>query len=165
MYKVKSLFLFLTVLVFSTGSLFAQISSATGLADVKVSVKRALAITNVGGSLEFNSVLQGTAASPTKTPENGVKFRVDGHTSGTVSVTYGSAILKNAALDELTFTPVVHSTGIDPTYNGVSTVNSGDLETMGSSGELYLWVGGSIDIVATTNEGDYSGTFSMTVAY
>lgn len=166
MHRSKKVLAILAVLIFSSVSLFAQtISSATGTANVSISVKAALAITNVSGNLDFDDVLLGSGSSSVILPENGVKFRVDGHNSGAVAVTFSAPPLVNAASDPLNFTPVVHSSGIDPDYNSTNPVNNGDSEIMGTTGELYLWVGGSIAIAADTPQGDYAGTFSMTVAY
>lgn len=163
MYKSKKVLAILAVLVFSSVSIFAQ-SSAD--APVYISVKKSLSILPVaGGSLDFGTLLYGSADAATKTPELGAKFVVDGSEIRDISVSYSATTLTNQFLDNLTFTPEVEQTGKNSTYTGAASLVSGAPVSTGDDGKLYIWVGGSIDFGATTEEGEYQGLFSMSVAY
>ena len=167
----------LVTLIFSS-NLFAQESDN---ATVRISLKKALAITNVGASeVDFGEVLlTGGVQTPSVDPENGANFEVTGHPNRSVAVTFGTASLINDAWntaqgggnnDAMTFTPNVEETSNEPVYGSGSpaTVTSGDSETLVNitgTGTLYLWVGGSVSIGAAQEHGEYVGTFTMTVAY
>jgi hypothetical protein len=168
MHKAKNLFVYLFVLVFSAGTLFAQ-SSANSSANVKVQIKKGLSISNIGGTdLDFGeTILTGAAQTISKTPGTGVAFEVTGHPNKVVSVTFAGMKLYDALSNELDFTPTVMHTLNDPGYNTPLGVTSGDglsLEPVAGVGKLYLWLGGDI-IITGAVEGDYTGSFSMTVAY
>lgn len=165
MQSIKKTFVIFTALLFLSGLSFAQ-STATGNANVKISIKPGLQITNETGDIIFDDVIiVGDNGTATKTPDAGARFRVDGHKSGTVSVTFGNATLNNGT-DNLTFIPNVDYTGASATYGGSATdVASGSTVAMDVSGSIYLWVGGDIAYDATKSVGDYTGTFNLTVAY
>jgi len=166
MYGKKSIFIYLFILTFSVGSLFAQPASAT--ADVSLSVKKGLSIANDGGNLDFDDVIiVGDAGSVNRDPEFGVRFKVTGNNTGNVTISFGNATLLSG-VDPLTFVPAVESTAGSQSYASAASVSTGDSPAMtdkgGGTGELYLWVGGSIDYTSAP-QGDYVGTFTMSVAY
>ena len=116
------------------------------------------------------------ASNPAITPDNGAVFEVLGHPNRDVTVTFVNATLTNNAwaiplgspTDNLTFTPDVDETQENAVYGGAVAVTSGDAVTcnnVAGTGTLYLWAGGSIAIGAAQEPGDYTGTFTMSVAY
>lgn len=160
---------------------FAQ-NSASATANVKISLKKGLAITNVGGDISFaDVVVTSSAQAPSVAPSSGAHFLVTGHPSKAVSMTFSSVTLKNDAWvgtvsggDELkstmTFTPVMQHTGSASVYSDgtpatITSGNSVSLVNVTGVGNLNLWVGGSMAIAANQLQGDYEGTFSVTVAY
>ncbi len=174
--KGKFLIVFFVLTIFST-SLFAQ-SSASLDEPVLISILKGLSMTKVGGDLDFGEyVITNNAQTITKTPDAGVNFEVTGFPGRAVTVTYANVTMDNNAWvaanggtnGNLTFVPNVESTGGNNTYSGAANVISGgsvNLSNDGSGlGKLYLWVGGSIDVATTTEQGDYTGTFTLTVAY
>lgn len=163
------------VLALST-SLFAQ-SSASATAEVTAQLKRGLAITNLDGNLNFGEIiLDGSPQTPTIGAGAGVRFEVTGHPNKDVTITFAGVTLDNNAWvianggtnGTLTFTPDVEETGSSSTYSSPTTVISGDvvpLVNVTGTGTLYLWLGGSLAIAASQPYGDYTGTFTMNVAY
>lgn len=169
MYKAKKVIILLAVLVFSTSSLFAQLGAVSADAAVNISVKPALTISNLDGPLNFSDVLFGESVDPVITPNDGVRFQVQGHNTGAVVVTYGNTTLWDISnTNSLTFTPDVATTLGNSNWGsgGTPVGNSSPVSMTDNSGvgEAYLWLGGKITI-AGAPVGDYTGTFTLTVAY
>ena len=165
----------LFVIAFSA-SVFAQ-ATASSNATVTAQLKKGLSISQVGGNLSFGEViLTGSAQSPTITPDNGVSFKVIGHPNKNITISFGTATLTNNAWvttnggtnATLTFTPSVTQTGSSSTYVGSSAVTTGNslpLVNVSGDGNMYIWVGGALSVAANQSHGDYTGTFTMSVAY
>lgn len=51
--------------------------------------------------------------------------------------------------------------------SGTAIVDGADISLVNSSGvgKLYLWLGGSIPVTPSAEQGDYTGDFSITEAY
>ena len=164
MYKSQKVLILLSVLIFSAGSLFGQSSADT---PVNISVKKALSITPVSGDLNFGTMLYGSSSAATITPDLGAKFLIAGSEVRDINVTYSNVSLLNSfGGDPLTFTPEVKETGSSSAYaTGGNILNSGVPVSTGLDGNLYVWVGGSINFDASTPEGEYAGTFTMSIAY
>lgn len=172
---MKTLVSVLFVLLLSA-PIFAQ-SSASANATVTANLKKGLSISQVGGSLAYGEIiLTGSAQTPAITPEDGVSFLVIGHPNKDITVTFSSVTLDNDAWvtanggsnGTMTFTPEVEHTGENSTYTGATAVTSGNAYTLvnvSGNGNLYLWTGGEIGIGAAQAHGDYTGTFTMSVAY
>lgn len=157
---LKKYLIVLAVLIFASSSLFAQ---ASANAPVTLSVKPSLSIAIDGGDLDFGQVLTTAAGNETLTPEEGVKFKVDGHKTGTVDVTFGNVTLTSLESNNLQFSPNVVTTGSSSSYSGATPLNSGGSASI-VGGTVYIWVGGSINATSAP-AGDYTGTFTLSVAY
>lgn len=168
---------FVVVLVlFVSSSLFAQ-ASANANATVSVTCLKGLSISLSAGDLDFGTVqLNGSPQTPSIDPENGAVFEVLGHPNRDVTVTFSNVTLTNnawasglsAPTDDIVFTPSVEETGSSSIYSGANAVTSGNNVTcpnVTGTGTLYLWTGGSLAIDAAQEAGDYTGTFTMNVAY
>ena len=156
-------FLLIAVLIFSTSSLFAQvvgIGDQTASATVTIGIKPALSIA-AAGTVDFGSVLSSESGNKIVDPGSGALFTVSGHQTGSVIVDFPAALVLTGP-GALSFVPDVQATSGN-TYVGNSSVTSGTRENM-TLGNLYLWLGWSID-VTTATEGDYTGSFAITVAY
>jgi len=163
-------------LLFST-NLFAQ--SAT--APVSLRISKALAISNIGGSLVFLPVLEsGSGSTETITQANGANFRVTGHPNRAVTITYADVTLTNNQWNtdnsmpagnnaSMTFEADMNHTGSSSTWAAGTSVSTGgdthNLVNVTGTGTLYLWVGGDVDVAAGQNIGDYVGTLTVSVAY
>lgn len=164
------------VLLGLSTTLFAQ-SSANASATVTASLKKGLSISNFTGDLAFGEIiLTGSAQAPTVAPGSGVRFDVTGHPNIDVTVTFSGLNLTNNAWvtlnggtnGTLAFTPTVHHTGNSSTYAAGTVVTSGNAVTLvntAGEGRLYLWLGGSLAVGASQPHGDYTGSFTMNVAY
>ena len=148
-------------------SLFAQ-ASASATAQVLAQLKKGLTLTNLDGNLDFGEIIVTPAPqTPTIAPALGVRFLASGHPNKDVVVTFGPATLTGGA-STIVFTPNVVHTGNTSTYVNPIAVTSGgsyQLVNITGTGLLYLWLGGSLAIAADQEAADYSGTFTMTVAY
>ena len=167
----------LATLLFSS-NIFAQVSAN---AEVKITLKKALAIANPGASdVDFGEVLlTGGVQTPSVAPASGANFVVTGHPNRDIAITFGTASITNNAWntsmgggvnDAITFTPDVEETSNEPVYASGTpgTVTTGDTETLANTagtGTLYLWIGGDLAVAADQEHGDYTGTFTLTVAY
>jgi Mat/Ecp fimbriae major subunit len=172
---LKTLLLVLFATIF-TISVFAQ-STANSSATVTASLVKGLSMSQIGGNIDFGSIfLTGAAQNPSILPNNGTSFRVIGHPSKNVTVTFANVNLTNDAWatlnsgtsSSLLFTPSVTQTGSSSSYTGSSAVTSGNvipLVNVNGDGNMYVWVGGSLAIASNQAQGDYTGTFTLSVAY
>lgn len=159
-----------------TAALYAQ-SSANASATVTANLKKGLSISNFSGDLAFGEIiLTGSAQTPTVTPGSGVRFDVAGHPAKNITITFAGINLTNNAWvianggtnATLAFTPTIHHTGNSSTYTTGTVVTSGNtvaLVNTTGDGKLYLWLGGSLAVGASQPHGDYTGSFTMNVAY
>jgi len=159
-----------------SSSVFAQ-SFASLDEPVLIQIKKGLSISKLGGDLNFGEyVLSANNETINKSNEEGINFEVTGHPGRAVTINFADVTLSNNAwvsansgtAGNLTFLPEVESTGANNAYSGASTVTTGgsvNLVNDAGLGKLYLWVGGNIEVTNSTNQGDYVGTFTLSVAY
>ncbi len=173
----KALALFATILLFSFTA-FAQ-NTASATSDVTATIAKGLAISNIGGSLDFGEIIATSASqNQTITPASGAEFRVVGHPAKSVTINFNDVTLDNDSWvtdnggtnSTMTFTPNVEHTGGNSSYLSGTTVSDGNSvalvhQTGTGNGYLYLWVGGQLDIAGNQANGDYTGTFTVTVTY
>ncbi len=174
--QMKRLILSTIVLTLIASFAYAQ-SSANATATVLAQLKKGLSVSLIGGNLNFGEIiLNGSPQTPTIAPASGATFRVIGHPNKNVVISFNNVTLDNNAWvssnggsnGTMVFTPVVKHTGSSSSYNSPADVTSGNsysLVNVSGDGYLYLWVGGSLSIAANQPHGDYTGTFSVTVAY
>ncbi len=167
----------IATLLFSS-SLFAQ-TSGSATAQVTINLKKGLTIANQGGSeINFSDLVVTTSAQTPEVEEgSGAHFLVTGHPNKAVTMTFASVSLNNNAWvtanggvnSTMTFTPAMEHTGSTSTYPGSGTAvasgSSVNLVNVTGTGNLNLWVGGKMAVDANQAQGDYVGTFSVTVAY
>jgi len=160
----------LTAFLFSS-NLFAQ-DFASSSALVNIKILKALSIGAVDNSIDFpDYAAAGDGGGTTFVKPgtaNGANFLVEGQKNQAITVSYDAAVtLTHSTIpaSTLTFTP-------DVDYSLDNTNNSGDVVNnavhsikLNGSGEVNLWVGGSIDILNSSDAGSYQGTFNISVAY
>lgn len=170
-------FLFAALSLLFAVNIMAQ-SNASASTTVTANLKKGLSISQVGGGLSFGEIiLTGSSAAPSIAPASGASFKVVGHPNKNVTISFGAITLNNNAWvttigggtnDNMTFTPNVEQTGASSSYASATGITSGNaypLANVSGDGNLYLWVGGEIGIGASQAHGDYTGTFTVTVAY
>jgi hypothetical protein len=175
--KFPLIVLFLAVLGIASG--YAQSSSNT-TAPVTASLVRGLSITTSGsGALAFGEIIvTGSSQNPAITAANGQKFLTTGQPDRNVTVSYdGSVTLNNNAWVAINggtqstidfTTATAKQTGSSSTYTGAQDLASGStlpLVNVGGTGKLYIWVGGALAVPANQPQGDYIGTFNISVTY
>jgi hypothetical protein len=146
------------------GALNAQTSASQNLT-VDATVIKALTLTKVtAGNLSYGLIAQGTTETVAATAAGAIKFQANGEVSTGVSVTFAAATLSNGG-NTMTFTPAVNGYASD-TQGSSSAVTSGSSVTLdATTGDYFLWVGGSITAGGAQATGAYSGTFTLSVAY
>ncbi len=164
-------------LLFALSSTLLAQSSANASATVTANLKKGLSISNFSGDLAFGEIiLNGSAQTPTINQSAGVRFDVLGHPNKNITITFSGINLNNNAWvttnggtnATLAFTPTVAHTGNSSTYVTGTIVTSGNsvpLVNTTGDGRLYLWLGGSLAVGASQPHGDYTGSFTMNVAY
>jgi hypothetical protein len=140
-------------------------SSASQNLTVEATVIKALTLTKVtAGNLSYGLLAQGSTETIAATAAGAIKFKANGEVSTAISLTFASATLSNGA-NTMTFTPAVNALNTD-TQGSSSAVTSGSSVTLhATTGDYYVWVGGSITAAAAQATGAYSGTFTLSVAY
>ncbi len=126
---------------------------------------------SASGPLNFGTLIAGTipnSISP-QTSASAVAITLTGNGGQSVTVTYPSSATLTSGTNSLTFTPNLagYST-LSQTKS--STVSSGSIVKLsgktGSTGNYYLWLGGSIPALsASTASGNYSGTITLSATY
>jgi hypothetical protein len=166
-------------LLMTTSTILAQ-STASATSTVKVQLKKGLSISNLNGDLDFGDIVATSSPqTPSVSTASGIEFEVIGHPAKNVTITFAGMNLTNNAWvtanggtnSTVAFTPSVEHTGGSITYATPSAVTSGNSVPLVATtpvsglGKLYLWLGGSLSIASEQAQGDYTGTFTMTVAY
>jgi len=164
--NIYILFIFLIPLT----NIFSQKESASqsGIGVVYLIVP--LSITATTGDLDFGEIiLSSVASTETMLPSHGKLFVVSGHPNRDVTFTFISANMDNSAwvattggaVGNLMFVPDVELDSGTKVTNG----DSHPLLLDNGIGKLDVWVGGSIDIAANQEHGDYTGLFTLSVTY
>ncbi len=152
-------------LVFAPVVLSAQ-TSATSNVTVTANVQRGLTMTPTTPTLDFGTVVAG-AGTPTilANGASAIQFSVQGHTSHAIHFTFGTGTITSGA-NSLTFTPEVIG-NVANNQGAATAVTSGAALALSAAdpGVYYAWVGGTLNVVAATPPGVYSGVWQLTVAY
>ncbi len=159
------------ILFLLTSAVFCQ-NNVNSSATVKVKLVKSLKIKKVKGDLNFGEViLNGTDQNLLKKPDEGIEFVILGHPHKEAIVTYQPALLfleNQIDSKSLLFMPAVFETGDNIDFTSPKSVKSGStvaLENNNGTGKAFIWVGGKIKVNSTHSEGDYKGTFTISVAY
>ena len=171
-YILFFLFLFLCIITNSYAQHNPQASSI-----VRVSLVKGIQLDQISGNLDFGEIIQPTSQTTIrKSPDNGVVFLLNSHPNKNVSVQYSSSTLSNSTwvnenggnTSSLTFNPEVVHTGSNSVFQNPVEMISGNSYSPANAGSIALmniWVGGSLQIVPNQSHGDYSGTFTIMLAY
>jgi hypothetical protein len=159
---MKKFMLTLAILLSLSNFVFAQ-STGTTTSPIGISIVNALSITKASGSLMFPEIIMnGTVQTKAITNANGVRFLIMGRPNRNVTVTYDATdVLNNNAY-------VTANGGTQGTYTSPTAITSGSTLPLVNDlgfGKLNLWVGGSISCSTTQPNGDYVGTFNVSVTY
>ena len=160
----------LVVFLFIAYSNVVNCQTASTTASGRVNAVQPLSITSTGGSLNFGDIiLTGSLANYQITPALGQQFRIVGNPSRSVSITFNQISLSNSVwvslnggtTGTLVFIPAV----VNSVNNPITSGNFYPLVTSGAVAILDIRVGGSITVSSTQPQGDYTGTFTISVSY
>lgn len=143
-------------------------SSVSVTATASIIIYRGLTITNIKG-IDFGNVVAGVGTvSITSNDAKAAEFEVTGEPSSSVKVTFQNTSVpltsgKNSLSMNL-FKPIYdvsdnQGSANEATDNGLFTTQ------LGIKGNLFLWVGGKVNVPATTPSGTYTGTLGVSVTY
>jgi hypothetical protein len=169
------------LLIFVNSALYSQptqtfTQASTGYAFIVRGVALELAGSN---SLNFGEiVVTPSTQNISISSENGQKILATGHPGKSIFITYSPNVtLSNSSwvsqnggtVSTLEFvSSTLKRTGTNSNYVNPVDVISGSsvvLPDLNGIGTVYLWVGGSITVDANKPQGDYEGTFSLSIAY
>ncbi len=163
-----------------TAFLGAAVAVAIGLslAPARVSAQASITATavvepaltvNAGNDLEFGSVLPGFMKTIAVSDATAGTFDLAGAAGAEVNFTFSalpSDLTFGANNLPITYTGV-HNTVNDPITGATSfTPSAGDTTPLhGTTGELYVFLGGTVDATGSPPAGTYTGTVTLTGAY
>lgn len=154
----------LATLLFSS-NVFAQ-DFANASTPVTISLIKGLSMSVEDGSISFTEGVAGRSEtiSVSAGTASGAMFKVMGHEGRDVTLDFTNTPLSNG-VSSLTFEPAVEYTTTS-SYSGASTrADNTTVALHNTNGDAYLWVGGSIDVDGSETAGNYTGSFTLSVAY
>lgn len=159
---------FFMVFIFSGVCIAQNNSSVSTAATASIVIYRGLTITNLKG-IDFGKVPAGAGiVSITSNNDQAAEFQVTGEPDSGVKVTLPSSSISLTSgkniLAMTMFKPVYNTTDNQQT---ASQASSSDFfgATLGNKGDLYMWVGGKVNILPDLPSGTYTGTVSVSVTY
>lgn len=146
-------------------SVGAAQSSASEAATISANVIKALSLAKLSaGNLSFGLAARGSTDQINYRSSGAAHFRSTGQVASSIDVSFTTTTLSNGA-SSLTFTPTVAGNTVD-NKNAASVLNSGtDVTLHGTTGEYFLWVGGTLVVSSAATLGAYSGAWTLTLAY
>ncbi|MDA3859705.1 MAG: DUF4402 domain-containing protein [Melioribacteraceae bacterium] len=157
----------IATLLFSS-NLFAQ-DNASSTAAVNIKILKAISMTSTYNSndLPDYAAAGNGGGTVTVTPGtiNAANFLVQGEASEAITVSYDASVslAHDGGGAALIFTSNVDQSSDN--VNNTGDVADGGIVNLNASGDMNLWVGGSIAILNTSGAGNYTGTFNISVAY
>lgn len=164
----KSLFVAMLLSALACGSAFAQSQSSNQTANVNLTVQSAMTLTNLS-PLNFGTQVQGATnvtVAPVTGGSNTASFTLTGAPANqTLQISWTASANLTFGATNISWTPAVavNNTSIQ---SGATVITSGATHDADASGDLWLWVGGTISsIPAAAPAGAYTGTITLTVQY
>lgn len=169
--KFVTIFSILFFLVSST-KLLGQDNETMNIS-VQASLKRGISVISKVNILDFGEIiLSNSPITIDKSPQDGLKFMVISHPEKPVLINYDFVQLtsteNNSASSGVIFIPKVYHTGVSSEFINPIEVLSGNYyqpQSQADEGILNLWIGGTLQINQQSLQGNYSGTFTITIAY
>lgn len=169
-WNVKVLF---TVMVLTLLPLGAQ-AQGQGSADIDVlaTVLETLTVTAVN-DLEFGDVVQGQSSTVSPEDAEAGSFFVNGEAGSEVDVTFSLPSVLEQTFDpsltmDIDFSPTSarHNTSDDASAGTSFDPDTGATTSLDfANGELFVYIGGTIDPTPTQEPGNYEGTITLTIEY
>lgn len=137
---------------------------------VNASLKRGISVISESTVLDFGEIiLSNSQQIVTKTPAEGLRFKIISHPEKPVLIDYGFVQLSSNEnqIGPTFITKLVH-TGSNSNYIDPVEIQPGTYyqpQIQNGEGILNVWVGGSLIIDQSNLQGDYSGTLIISIAY
>lgn len=152
----------------------AQTSSqAAATVDVRANILGPLMLTSVGAT-DFGHI-DGVAHEETIDPVNPggnstAQFTATGSADVSIIVSFDATVpicvqSGGCAVASMTFTPNLAHSQTNTQATATPGLASGTAVALSATGNRYFWLGGSLQINANQRSGQYSGTFTLGVAY
>lgn len=144
----------------------AEVEPATG----RAIVLNALSVTNVQ-DLDFGDLAAGTTAGTATVNANTNVRTVSGGTvpvggSPTAALFFAAGIVNRIFIVQIPVGSITLSNGTGGTMTVSNWTTNGPVSrNLGSTGVAVIRVGARLNVAANQPEGDYSGTFNVTVIY
>lgn len=172
MKKISYLTLF--IIIFMRLNLIAQ-NNETIQVQVQASLVLGISVISTNNEINFDEIiLSGSQMSITKSPVDGLRFKIISHPEKPVMISFENSQLQpefsaniNSPSNLLFIPKIVHTGNKTEFVNPVEVTSDVYYQPANQAGEgiLNLWVGGSLLIEPQVSHGNYSGTIIITVAY
>jgi hypothetical protein len=159
--SVKVALAVLSLSIGGTVAAQAQAVSGSGSANVTATVLSAITVT--GTDLAFGNV----APTQTKTiaPASGGRFTIQASPASSLSLTWGFPTnLGNAAVTVGSWTALSNTQNNAATAAALSTSGTQSLSTDGTTGALYLWLGGTLQTTSAP-VATYTAPVTLSLVY
>lgn len=153
---------FLLIFIVTASAAYGQ-SSDSESATITATVIAALSVSK-DQNMAFGEVTQNASSSIAVTDAGAVKFTVDGEPNKNITFTLTSpANLTNGANNLPFADDVQYHTSDAP--GSASALANGATVALNGTGDLYVYLGGTVTAGALQTTGAYSGTFTLQVDY
>lgn len=146
---------------------FAGMSWAQTGVTVSANVVTALTVAKVQ-DLSFGSVLQGDTVTVASASAKAGEFKVTGTLDVPVTYTFSAPSSLLSGSNSISFAPAYPVYDTTQSYSGGTPFTSTTSQTLTlstSTTSVWIYVGGTVGVGASTPTGSYSGTYTLTVTY
>jgi hypothetical protein len=155
--------IYVAVLLLIVSSLsFGQPSSAT--ANVTVTVNATLSIFNTQ-NLALGTVARGSAITVLSTDAAAAAFTITGVENASTTITVAPPATLSNGTSTLPFVAEIPVANTTSTQSGATALagTAGGSATTNAVGNLWLWIGGGVNVGIAQQSGNYSGTMTVSV--
>lgn len=159
----------LTIMMLFVSEIFGQQMNGNSKTQdmlTAASVKASVKITATS-DISFGIITQGNDVTLDPKTSNGAGlFTIKGHKNSQVTPTFSTTGLSmtNSAFS-LSWEANVVGTATIANRATASTLISGTAVTLPSNGDYYIYVGGTVSVSETQEPLDYTGTYTLSIAY
>jgi hypothetical protein len=159
---MKNLILVAVLLLVVASLSFAQPSSAN--ASVSVTVNATLSIFKTN-DLAFGTVSRGTSATVLSTDAAAAAFTITGVESASTGIVVTPPATLSNGTSTLPFIAAIPVSNTTNTQVGATALaaTTGGSATTNAVGNLWLWIGGGVNVGIAQQSGNYSGTMTVSV--
>lgn len=168
-------FRFILFFIFCSVTILTAQNRVYSSIPINVSLVKGLGLNAIKSNLDFGEiVLNQNTSKISKSAKEGILFEVAGNPGKNITINFSPIMLTNSSWAEnfgspksqIDFTPnVLVSTSQDLSVS--QPITSGSVVNLSkeTDGKLYVSIGGELSLNQTQPAGDYSGNFSLTIAY